>query len=135
MTTPNPKKFKHLEWSNAISLNNEKIDTQHKHLYTLTNRLITESETNPEVLNDTIYELLQYVEQHFSEEETQLAKRGYPQLEAHKKIHRTFSRKMAMFCKDDLEGNPEIVQKLTEYMIFWVENHIEKTDQEYKDYI
>lgn len=124
-----------LHWSDALSLNNEKIDEQHKHLYALTNRLIDESKGNPEVLNDTLYQLLQYIENHFKDEEILLKKRGYPYLEEHKRVHRTFLRKIAMFCKDDVDGKPKIEEELYSYLSLWLLTHIEKTDQEYKDYI
>ena len=63
--------MKTIEWEKRLSVNNVKIDNQHKSLFELTNNLIlnSEAEPNSKIVNETLYELLKYTESHFIDEE------------------------------------------------------------------
>lgn len=124
-------------WTEGLSLNNETIDNQHKHLFKLTNELIdhSDADAHSEVLNDILYELLQYIDSHFSDEEALLAQLNYPKLEEHKRIHRSFTRKIAMFCKDVVNRKAHIAEELLTFLSAWIKQHTTIDDQDYKNYI
>lgn len=134
---PKVKEIAAVEWSEELSLNNEDIDAQHKKLFALTNELINHSDADAhsEIINETLYELLQYVDVHFSDEEEMLAKINYPKLEEHRKIHRSFTRKIAMFCQDVVKGKAHIAEDLLDYLTGWIIQHTSIEDQDYKNYL
>lgn len=134
---PDIKHISSVKWTQELSLNNENIDEQHKKLFALTNELImhSDADAHSEIINETLYELLQYVDIHFSEEEEMLEKVGYPKLEEHKKIHRSFTKKIAMFCRDVVRGKAHIAEELLVFLTGWIYQHTSIDDQDYKNYI
>lgn len=134
---PKIKQISAVEWSDELSLNNENIDAQHKNLFALTNELIkhSDADAHSEIINETLYELLQYIDIHFAEEEELLEKVNYPKLEEHKKIHRSFTRKIAMFCRDVVKGKAHIAEELLVFLTEWIRQHTSIDDQDYKNYI
>jgi len=124
-------------WSEAISLGNEEVDNQHKKLFELTNELIkhADADAHSEIINETLYELLQYVDTHFSDEEALMESINYPKLEEHKKLHRSFTKQIAMFCRDVVQGKATIAEELLAYLSHWLQHHTSQADQDYKNYL
>lgn len=131
------KSFSKVHWSSELSLNNEDIDAQHQKLFALTNELIDQSDAHAhsEIVNETLYELLKYIDVHFTDEEELLEKINYPKLDEHKKLHRGFTKKIAMFCHDVVKGKAKITENLLEYLIAWILQHTGIDDQDYKNYV
>lgn len=129
--------FKSAQWTEALSLDNETIDNQHQKLFNIINELIkhADADVHSEILNETLYELLLYVDFHFSDEEEMLMKTNYPRLEEHKKIHRSFTKKIAMLCKDVVKGESNVTHNLITFLSEWLIQHIGVEDQDYKDFI
>ena len=126
-----------LVWTPEISTNNENIDEQHQELFAITNELIEHADASAksEVVNEILYKLLQYIEVHFNEEEELLSQVNYPQLQEHKALHRGFTKKIALFCKDVVRGRAYISDELLLYLTSWIIQHISINDQDYKNYV
>lgn len=126
-----------IEWTEALSLDNEEIDAQHRQLFSITNRLISNADaaSNSELINETLYELLRYVDDHFCKEEELLLQANYPDLNQHKILHRDFTRKIAHFCLDVARGKATVTRELTTYMSEWILQHTRIDDLDYKRYI
>lgn len=131
------KSFSPVTWKSELSLNNEDIDTQHQHLFALTNELIqhADADAHSEIINETLYELLKYVDVHFSDEEEMLKKVNYPRLDEHKKLHRAFTKKIALFCHDVVKGKAHIAEELLSFLSQWIVQHTEIEDLDYKNYL
>jgi hemerythrin len=56
-----------LEWTPKISVNNKKIDTQHKTLFSIINKLITikKEKTESDTIFEVLRELIDYSGTHF----------------------------------------------------------------------
>ena len=78
-----------LLWDDAYSLGIEEIDTQHKHLFEIANRIFTlkSSSKVKEDIRDILYELSDYVKEHFKDEEDYMSSINFPYLEDHKQEH------------------------------------------------
>lgn len=128
---------KPMQWCDSLSLNHEAIDEQHQHLFALTNELIkhSDADVHSEIINETLYKLLQYIDHHFKDEEQLLEDLGYPKLLEHKTLHREFTRKIAMFCKDVVQGKAHIAEELIIYLTSWLKQHTSIDDQDYKNYL
>ncbi len=131
------RSFSLMQWSDALSLNHEIIDEQHQKLFSLTNELIkhSDADAHSELINETLYELLQYIDTHFADEEELLEQMDYPKLEEHKQLHRNFTKKVAMFCKDVVQGKSEVASDLIIFLTSWLKQHTAIDDQDYKNYL
>lgn len=121
-----------MEWKDAYSVGNDRMDSQHKGLIALINALDGETETS-EVLD----KLGHYVDEHFREEEALLKASGYPALAAHMEQHKTFEEWFAgqrsMF--DDGGGTDRLREGIRSYLKVWLMNHILFTDKSYSTYV
>lgn len=126
-----------IQWTKNISVNNEKIDNQHKKLIKLTNDLILHSDATPnsKIVNETLYELLKYTEYHFQVEEKLMEKINYPKLEEHRKKHQDFVYQVAMFCNDVSEGKATVTNEILKFLSSWLIQHVSIADQDLVNYL
>ncbi|MDO8987131.1 MAG: hemerythrin domain-containing protein [Coriobacteriia bacterium] len=70
----------YFEWSVDLETGHQDIDDQHRHLFELANKLqaaaLVQEEDDEETVADTIYELTDYVVQHFNDDEELMAEHG-----------------------------------------------------------
>ena len=81
-----------LVWDDSVSLAIPEIDEEHRTLYRVYNaiRASLEDEDGAIDLKNVCAELLSFTRAHFEREEALMAAHGYPDLEAHRKLHGTF---------------------------------------------
>lgn len=124
-----------IKWTPELSLDHTLIDEQHQNLFKIVNQLIENINIDQEFIKKTLIDLKRYSEQHFEEEEAILAERSYPGLEDHKFEHRFFIRRITRFCKEVVEENQELSEKMLEFLADWVKHHTFEEDQDYKKYL
>ena len=107
-----------LEWLDRLSIGNETIDSQHRHLFELYNRMfdLSEGEIDRDAL---LVALLNYASVHFVEEEALMLRIEYPRVafEAHKRQHGDFVKKL-----EGLRDHPVYVT--LDYIREWLLRHI-----------
>lgn len=125
------------KWEDCLNLGNVLIDSQHRNLFRLTNKLLdySKDDFNSEVVGETLSKLLLYARDHFMEEEKLLEKNNYPKLEEHKQEHTNFIYKVTMLATDVMEGNTDITYEILDFLQEWLVNHICKTDQDCRNYL
>lgn len=77
------------KWTENLSVNNDLIDSDHKQLIDLINKLfgaISSGQGNA-VLGEILSELISYTENHFHREEELMQQIGYADFERHKAAH------------------------------------------------
>jgi hemerythrin-like metal-binding protein len=81
-----------LVWDDSYDLDIPDIDAEHRKLYAVYNtiRASLEGEDGGVDLKTLCGELLAFTREHFAREEELMAAHGYPDIEAHRKLHRTF---------------------------------------------
>lgn len=128
-----------ITWSNLLSVNNEKIDNQHKWLVENINGFL-HAMMNGEGVNkikEMLEKLGEYVVFHFTDEENYLESINYPKLEEHKKIHTNFIQELgdlkAILLKQG--PSPELAIVLQDKVALWLINHITVTDMDYRHFI
>ena len=79
-------------WDNSLETGNNAIDLQHQQLIERLNRLIIANNegTDQVSLSETLDFLINYVEQHFNDEEELQLKYNYPRYKEHKEEHEKF---------------------------------------------
>ncbi|EDZ61176.1 protein containing Hemerythrin-like, metal-binding domain [Sulfurimonas gotlandica GD1] len=78
-----------IPWDDRYALGIDMIDTQHKKLFELVNRLydLEDSKNVKEELRVILYEFNSYMQIHFEDEEAYMSVIDYPLLQEHKKLH------------------------------------------------
>ena len=127
--------MEYIKWTQDLSLDHSLIDEQHQKLFSIVNLLIKNIDVNQEFIKKILLDLKAYSEQHFSEEEAILKERNYPGLEDHKFEHRFFIRRISSFCKEVVDENQELSEKMLEFLTDWIKHHTLEEDQDYKKYL
>jgi len=125
-----------IEWSDALSVGNAKLDSQHKTLVGLVNRLysgLQSGKANTEVLA-ILDELVAYTVNHFSDEETMMKLYKFPGLDDQIAMHRDLARQAAELQKGAHAGQP-LGTKVFQFLKGWLINHIQNEDTKYSDYM
>lgn len=126
-------------WKEDLSIGVAEVDNQHKELIDRINGLFdacNNGKGKEEIVKVTGY-LGEYVTVHFSAEEGLQKKYGYPEYEAHRKLHAQFIEDFKeLKGKLDKEGvTPALIIQMNRLLIDWLLQHIKKTDKELGRYI
>lgn len=125
------------EWSDSMSVGVELLDSDHKALIRLINRLHTalENDADSAQLKDIFAKLALYVERHFEREEQVMEACGYPETSQHEEEHRRFAENMR-YQRDRYfsAGESGIGEELLVSLKNWLNHHILIQDMAYKPY-
>jgi hemerythrin len=81
-------------WDPALETGNPTLDSEHRSLFDLANRLEKAIENDPEdknALADAVYGLIGYVVEHFNDEEAIMRDYRYPLAGPHRALHEQLS--------------------------------------------
>jgi hemerythrin-like metal-binding protein len=124
-----------IEWDDDYLLHIAEIDEQHKHMFTIVNRLydlINVSKTHIEI-QPVILELVNYARFHFETEEKYFKEFNYEETEAHVEAHNAYRKKIDEFLKGS--ENPDFLLpfKVIEFLEDWWVGHINGVDRKYAE--
>ncbi len=125
------------QWSDAMSVGVALLDSDHKAIVRLINRLHNAREENePSAVLDQIFDsLADYVELHFEREEQVMEACGYPALSQHRQEHLRFSDNMRYMQDRYLSAEGDGVGgELLVFLKDWLNHHILIQDMAYKPY-
>jgi len=129
--------FTNLEWHETNTCGNQVIDSQHKELYTLSNRLvyfIGKGKPKNECAA-LLNQLVLQSKQHFKDEEDILASIHYPFITEHRKLHERLLKGITDLLKKFNDGNLEI-DELVKYIAFDVVlEHLIVEDKKFFHYL
>lgn len=129
------------QWTENFAINIDKIDSQHKKIILMLNRLLDAIFQGIErkISINILEELMQYTTQHFADEEQYMKIYNYPNYEEHIKLHAQLTKivcdyksKIKKVKKDE---QTEIVIELFELLKYWLMNHITVVDKEFGNYL
>ena len=125
-----------ISWKDEYSVGVEKIDRQHRHLFEIINKLIDHSGTSkdPELVSETLTEMLNYAKEHFTTEEELMQEYGYPEIESHKEQHIYFFKTTAELSINALNKQSMVLREIVEFLKIWLTFHILKVDMKYKEF-
>ena len=107
------------EWSEAMSVGVPLIDSDHKALFRLINRLHDgiETEDEAEVLSQVLDSLIAYVKFHFAREEKVMEACGYPELPGHREEHARFTDRIRKFRDRQIrEPDASVMRELLDHL-------------------
>lgn len=131
------EKKKKIQWDESISVNNKKMDEQHKHLFDIFNNLLDqENSEHSTYIPKLISELDEYMENHLNEEEILMQSIGYPDYENHCELHKSFKRALERLKFQVKNGElSQVGISSVALLENWLLNHIKTDDQDYGRYI
>jgi hemerythrin len=121
-------------WSEALSVNNENLDNQHRHIFNIIYQLsisLPEDSMNNNFAH-LLTDLTEYGLTHLKEEENFMAENNFPGLYDHKKLHKAYLLKIATF---NIKFHETSQQEVVDFLKIWWFNHISKMDIQYRDFI
>jgi hemerythrin len=128
---------KKIEWDESISVNNKKMDNQHKVLIDIFNNLLAYDQSHdPKYISEILEELESYIEIHLKEEEELMHQIHYPEYDFHCELHNSFTKAIKRLKFQVKEGNLSAIGKETAQILEdWFLNHIKTEDQQYGKFI
>ena len=129
------------KWKNDFSVNIKSIDDQHKELFKIGNFLyeivsIKDGVDRYDEILEALHKLRDYAAYHFTFEEKMMEDNGYPKFEQHKRQHDSFISKVKSIDEVEIdERQKKIGMDLIIFIANWIENHILKTDMEYREFL
>jgi hemerythrin len=127
---------KEFVWSDEYSVGINEIDTQHKTLFDLINRLhkaILHKEGS-KTCGGILDELVDYTRIHFALEQTLMRIGNYPEYEAHCEMHRALVAEVEVLQKKIASGQVAISFELLHFLRNWLTKHILGEDRKYGDF-
>lgn len=125
------------EWKTEFEIGIEKIDNEHKKLFEIANKGYELLKNDFYIdkygkILDIIYELRDYAQYHFLEEENYLASIGYKKLFTHKMEHDDFIKKINEVNLGKMDENQDkYLLAILDFIVNWIKEHILIKDKEY----
>jgi hemerythrin len=128
-----------LEWTPSISVNNEKIDAQHKRLFSIINKLIIikKEKTESDKIFEVLRELIDYSGKHFQTESQYMSENNFPRLllKAHIDEHEDYVGKMEKFVENYGKGRETLSDEILKFLADWWLKHVSESDMKYKGHV
>ena len=128
-----------ITWENRLSINIPLIDTQHKLLIAMTNKLHEacrgSDEPAKEQFRKTASEVTAYVNYHFSTEEQIMLKTEYPGMAIHKRHHAEFMHQVLDIISTLETGKKYDPHQFVRFLRDWILSHVSFMDSKMGQYI
>jgi hemerythrin len=121
-----------IDWDDRYSIGVQKIDNHHKKLFSLLNKTYDSflKFVPTDELDILFDELIDYTAYHFSEEEQLMQESRFPDFQAHKKEHDSFSQKIMEMHENFHSGKKSLSLEVISFLNNWLSNHILQLDAE-----
>lgn len=117
----------------------EQVDREHRRLFEIAGRvhdnLAMDNATATSAAQTAVAELLDYTETHFASEERLMEAAGFPELEAHRQLHRNLiaqARDMEMRAEI---GDRHMPVELNRFIYTWLVEHIMANDKKFGEFV
>ncbi len=122
-------------WDSNLDTGIEVIDNQHKRIVEYINKLDVAREMHSqEEVGRVLDELVDYTLSHFTFEESLMEEAGYPFINAHKKVHQLFVKRVGDYMQRYKMGE-DITEELLNTLKAWLINHIRNDDNDYSQIV
>ena len=123
-----------IRWNSGIELGIKSLDTQHRHLVGLLNKLNRAMimRKGRQAMDGLLSDLIDYTKQHFGTEEKLMRQYDYAERNEHETQHRHFAEKMIGLQQQVTNGDAMVTMDLMSFLKKWLVNHIMGTDKKYQ---
>ncbi|HCY84645.1 MAG TPA: hemerythrin [Desulfobacteraceae bacterium] len=122
-----------MPWGDKFKIGLTSVDDQHKELVAMVNELhrAMKMKAGAKEAGGILDRLTEYTVYHFGYEEDLFDTHGYPEADAHKRIHKDLVDKVLAFKEDFHSGKAALSMDLMDFLMTWLKEHILKTDSDY----
>jgi len=129
-----------VQWDDALSVDHDEIDRQHRKWIEFINDLHDALESGDpnrlgSIKDASLQRMIDYAKFHFEFEEEYMDAIGYPESAAHKRVHDEFRKMIAKIQADTERGFQPLNTQLMSIMMNWLTDHILSEDKKYGFYI
>ena len=120
-------------WSDEYSVGNDEIDSQHKKLFDILNRLfdICVGKNEVDSVEAVMEDLVSYADYHFKFEEQHMRNVGYKDLDKHIVEHNFFTNEIRFAKRRQVQNKSNTDNKLIEFLSNWLIQHVTEEDRKY----
>ncbi len=124
-------------WSEEYAVGNEQIDSQHKSLFEILNKLRISISNKQEkrYIDKNIMELQHYTVMHFSAEELYMSDAMYKNMDKHILQHDFFTGKIKELDPANDSNSVDTKIELLEFLTEWLFNHVLTEDKKAASFI
>jgi len=122
-------------WDDKYTVNVSEVDGQHQEIFRLVNALDDALSEDRSVIGEKLNALVSFVVNHFATEEKYMQETGFPNYEAHKKMHDDLVEQVAAIQTKFNNGEAEITSDITAFVRDWLYQHIPNIDKQYGPYL
>ena len=122
-------------WKDEYSVGIFEIDSQHRKLVDILNRLNLDISEKKYNIMTVVSELIEYTISHFKFEEALLTKYEYPDREKHKILHESLTRDVLAYQVKIEQGESISASKIVDFLSNWLSVHILEEDQTYAHFL
>ncbi len=123
-----------LIWTDTLRVGVAPIDEDHQVIISLANK-VSYRDIDDAAMDRIIGELIDYTRYHFKREETVMEVCDFPDLEAHRGLHKSLESQIQVFADEwRNEHNPRMLHTLQKFLRNWLIGHIVKADTEIAPY-
>lgn len=126
-----------IKWRKSYETGIGSMDLQHQKLIELINKLykVIRKEESSKSINEVLYEMEKYAQNHLQKEELLLKTNNYPDLDNHIACHNRYLNRIKTF-KDEMEkGDDLIVKETYAFLREWWMEHIIGEDKKYGEFL
>jgi len=128
--------MKEIQWTDELSLGITEIDSEHKHLIEIANKIIFYArESNTVILKKLFHELRGYTFTHFRNEENYMSSIKYNQISEHKCEHENLKKQVKQFQEILFKGDIFDGLQIKQFMKSWLIDHIIYSDMKIKKFL
>jgi hemerythrin len=123
-------------WSDAFSVHNKKMDSEHKQLINYVNGFYTAAEggVHSDCMN-AFNEIVKFTTYHFKDEEQLMEAANYPLFSRHKMIHQQLISQVTELGKKLAASKPGVTDEIKVFLKTWLTAHIKGIDMQYSEYL
>lgn len=121
-------------WDPELETGDELIDSQHRGIFELAEGLAAtvDAETpDAGVVADAVWRLIDYVTEHFADEEEAMSRAGYSALGPHRSLHEHLSARVLGISAKFFDGQDVDPVEIADLLVDWLRDHILAEDMSY----
>ncbi len=121
-----------IEWNDGYLVGDQRIDTQHRHLFKLADLVVNAPDQNEFRL--AAMQLYGYIRTHFADEEILMRTNNYPAYREHQRLHNDLLTRFNAISRNFSQGVWNRDEILT-FMTTWLLEHVAQEDAKIADHV
>ncbi len=119
----------YISWKEDYEIGIAEVNQQHRRLVALINDLYLAMEVGTTAESEMVLQgLIEYTGTHFADEERLQERHGFPELDAHRKLHKELLGEVLDYGKRFQDAEPGVEANLMWFLKDWLLNHIKLQD-------